>query len=353
MCILARYGNGGKVTALPTSASFAAATTEDKKRRSWYGRCDEGDARGCCDNGAVLSSGFDWGKFAMGSACQGNADRSKVTVELSCFFDDDIKYDSQPPPDPDPVDFFEVPEALESDEEPWAAKLVNLDGTCQLAMQDNGNLAVTRVAGQKVVWQAGSAGGKAPYSLGMVDQGNLVLSDATGKSLWSTSTAKSGAVRGILFKDCNFCLVKDYVGKGEWSRGKGQPAVNSAASACAGLAYPGCHANPGCIYVRRWGCFPRTTKSDGTKPWCRELGRPRSECLKNPKCKFDNRQASAPLHGPSWSRALGVPRGPHVRVTQSAGERAPAARGALVARSVGPGPSLRRGVSFTNAVYGV
>ena len=289
MCILARYGNGGKVTAVPTAASFAVATTEDKTRRSWYGGCAAGDSRACCDNGAVLASGFDWGRFAMGSACEGNADRSRVTVALTCFFDDDIQYAQQPPPEPDPVDFFEIPEVLESDEEPFASRLVNLGGTCQLAIQDTGRLAVTKVAGQDVLWRSGDgpAGGTAPYSLGIFDQGNLVLSDATGKSLWSTATAGSGAIRGILFKDCNFCLVKDFVGKGEWSRGKGQPAIDTAAASCASLPYPSCHANPGCVYVRKWGCFPRSSKTDGTKQWCRELGRPRSQCVKNPKCKYD------------------------------------------------------------------
>ena len=328
MCILARYGNGGTVTTLPTAASFAVATTDASKTRgNWYGGCTAGDTRSCCDNGILLASSFDWTKFAVGSTCNGNKDRSMVTVELSCFFDDDIQYDLPPPPDPDPVDYFDIPEVLESDEEPWAAKLVNVGGTCQLAIQDSGNLVVSKVAGQDVVWQAGSdsAGGKAPFNLGIFGQGNLVLSDANGKSLWSTSTAGSGATRAILFKDCNLCLVKDYVGKGDWSRGSGQPLIDSTPSTCRSMAYPSCRANPSCIYDRKWGCFPKSTKSDGTKQWCRDLGRPRSVCVKNPKCKYDVKLGCYASFSPSAATRASEPSSLYMMNTPAEPRQLPAA----------------------------
>ncbi|MFH9355024.1 RHS repeat-associated core domain-containing protein [Kitasatospora sp. NPDC017646] len=59
----------------------------------------------------------------------------------------------------------------------------------RLGMQPDGNLALTALVGEKVLWSSGTGGHPGAYAVIQAD-GNLVVLDATGKTtLWSSGTA--------------------------------------------------------------------------------------------------------------------------------------------------------------------
>ncbi|KAL5725167.1 hypothetical protein ACHQM5_008341 [Ranunculus cassubicifolius] len=68
----------------------------------------------------------------------------------------------------------------------WASKTAGHGDTCNLLLQNNGNLVL--FSGSDVVWSSGSARGPNSYRLVLQGDGNLVL---YGGATWATNTVQS------------------------------------------------------------------------------------------------------------------------------------------------------------------
>lgn len=91
ICILARYGNKGRVTKQPMdSCAGKVSNYKVDHQVHWYGNCREGTVKekACCTGAFVLGSYFDWTTFAKGNSCKGDTDTDATTAEVTCAFDD-------------------------------------------------------------------------------------------------------------------------------------------------------------------------------------------------------------------------------------------------------------------------
>jgi len=107
ICILARYGNGGKITYMPTTKSGGHTGRGVSSQVHWYGNCRKGSTRetSCCSNAALLKSGFDWTKFSRGNSCRGDGDRDRVLDRVKCYWETTPApgMPALPPPAPPPL----------------------------------------------------------------------------------------------------------------------------------------------------------------------------------------------------------------------------------------------------------
>lgn len=88
ICILARYGNGGKIAYMPTNKCGGHTGRGPSSQVHWYGNCRMGSKETtCCSNAALLKSGFDWTKFARGNSCRGDNDKDRVLDQVKCYFE--------------------------------------------------------------------------------------------------------------------------------------------------------------------------------------------------------------------------------------------------------------------------
>jgi len=88
ICILAKYGNKGKIDFYPTSKSYGRTGGGVPGQVHWFGNCRKGykPYAKCCTNANLLRSGFDWNKFSKGNSCRGDGDRDYILSEVNCWF---------------------------------------------------------------------------------------------------------------------------------------------------------------------------------------------------------------------------------------------------------------------------
>jgi len=85
ICILAAYGNKGKVTKKPTKNCAGKSNFKVHGQVHWFGNCRKGGCK-TCTGAEVLGDGFDWNKFASGNSCRSDSDRDYVLAQVQCFF---------------------------------------------------------------------------------------------------------------------------------------------------------------------------------------------------------------------------------------------------------------------------
>ena len=101
--MLARYGNGGKITAVATEESYAVAAAYGVAQQNhWYARCNKDDEKEkkCCSNSGLVSDGFNWNDFGHGNTCASDSEQDNVVTEVYCVFDDDALAIAETPPQP-------------------------------------------------------------------------------------------------------------------------------------------------------------------------------------------------------------------------------------------------------------
>ena len=212
VCMLARYGNKGKMTVTPDDSSYM--TLVDKKdvkdQVHWYGSCSAGakqEAK-CCTNSQVMTKGFDFSTFATGNQCQGDSDTAKPTKVLFCVFDKAAYIRQSRPAGPPayPPEKLDASESLRSNGKAYEMNLLSKNGLFSASMQRDGNFVVYQQGGI-ALWNSGTSGkGTGPFRLDMQTDGDLVIYDKNNKYTWSSNTYGKGGRKLILQDDGNLVL---------------------------------------------------------------------------------------------------------------------------------------------------
>jgi hypothetical protein len=99
----------------------------------------------------------------------------------------------------------------------------NTNNTCKLIMQNDGNL-VLRDSNGSSLWASNAPGGTAPYKLTMQNDGNLVVRDSNGSATWaSNATGGTAPYKLILQDDCNL-VVRDTNNTSIWATNTNVPS---------------------------------------------------------------------------------------------------------------------------------
>jgi hypothetical protein len=88
ICMLAKYGNKGKITKYASEKSYGRTGGGVASQVHWFGNCGKNYSpyKRCCSNAAPLDSGFDWNKFSKGNSCRGDGDRDRILSEVNCWW---------------------------------------------------------------------------------------------------------------------------------------------------------------------------------------------------------------------------------------------------------------------------
>lgn len=88
ICMLAKYGNKGKITKYASDKSYGRTGGGVANQVHWFGNCgkDYKPYKSCCTNAMPLDSGFDWNKFSKGNSCRGDGDRDRILSEVNCWW---------------------------------------------------------------------------------------------------------------------------------------------------------------------------------------------------------------------------------------------------------------------------
>jgi hypothetical protein len=204
MCMLARYGNKGTFkgnTADIVSAKSYAESSRTKEQPHFYGRCTIGDKsqEACCSNSKLVSSGFDWLKFATGNQCGSDLDKDWITSKVVCIFDEKAMQEAQKPPDPrdgDSMGGFLVSQG-ELDETTYRSK----NGKFDFVLDDGGAMLVQK--DKKTIWSKVMTGKKvSPYKMVMGKDGDLIVYNGAGDAVWTAGTKGSGTQVRLTDKGC-------------------------------------------------------------------------------------------------------------------------------------------------------
>jgi len=209
ICMLARYGNEGKfkgkTASLISAKSWAESTSDDDlKQPHWYGNCaaDDKDKAQCCSNAQLVKSGFNWYSYGTGDDCLGNLDTDRVTVRISCIFDEaDMKEQDKPilPRDGDIKGG-----GLVSVGEMYQTSYRSLNGKCDFILADDGAMLINK--NKKTIWQKAFSGkASSPYSMTMAKSGSLQIYNGAHASVFSSETQGSDATQVRLTNQC--CLT--------------------------------------------------------------------------------------------------------------------------------------------------
>lgn len=230
VCMLARYGNKGKMTVTPDSMSYMALadTKVVKKQVHWYGSCKEGDLNQatCCTNSAVMSSGFDFMSFATGGQCAGDYATGVPTSVLFCVFNKAAFIRQSRPAGPPAYPEFQLKggQSLLSNGKVSQMNMLSENGMFSCQMQRNGNFVVYRQGGV-VLWETKTGGqGEGPYRASFQTDGNFVINDKNDKVLWNSATfGKNGEIL-TLQNDGNL-VIYDKTNSALWSSKTSQTTI--------------------------------------------------------------------------------------------------------------------------------
>jgi hypothetical protein len=98
------------------------------------------------------------------------------------------------------------------------ATINNTNNTCKIVTQNDGNLVLYNSNGSSV-WASGTNGkGKGPYTTNMQSDGNYVLYDSNNSAIWSSNTQGKG--KGpyslVMQDDCNL-VIYDSTNSSLWA----------------------------------------------------------------------------------------------------------------------------------------
>ncbi|MDX5298421.1 MAG: DUF5011 domain-containing protein, partial [Gammaproteobacteria bacterium] len=102
--------------------------------------------------------------------------------------------------------------------------LQSANGQYRFNLQGDGNLVLRNAAG-KSLWSSATHG-KGGVRLSLQSDGNLVLYTSRGKSVWSTKTNGKGVNRAVMQNDGNFVLYTAS-NTSAWSTGTAQPVADT------------------------------------------------------------------------------------------------------------------------------
>ncbi len=98
------------------------------------------------------------------------------------------------------------------------------DGSYRVTLQNDGNVVLYNASGRSL-WASGTAG-KGGVALNMQGDGNLVLRSSRGSSVWSTATNGRGANRAVIQNDGNFVLYTSS-NAAVWATGTSQSTADT------------------------------------------------------------------------------------------------------------------------------
>jgi len=212
ICMLARYGNKGKMSVTPDTSSYMALVDKKgvKDQVHWFGDCKAGSKKEkrCCTNSRVMTASYNFGTFATGGQCGGDTDTGKPTKVLFCVFDKSAFIRQSRPSGPPvyPPEKLVGLMSLKSNGKVSKRNMLAHNGLYSCSMLRNGNFVVYSQGGT-VLWETKTASqGTGPYRLTLQSDGNLVLLDKTDKALWSSGTSGKGGVKLIMQGDGNLVL---------------------------------------------------------------------------------------------------------------------------------------------------
>ena len=186
ICLLARYGNGGKFAGKAESIISAKSYGQSAGAESephWYGNCKHGDTaqKKCCTNAFLAVSGVkSWDLFSTGNQCGGDLDKDSVTSSVTCIFSEkSLEAESKPPK---PRDGDSKGGFLVSGGEVGESTYRSKNGKCEFVLDGDGALLVQK--DDKTIWQKDLKGVQdPPLKMVMGKDGNLAVYDGSGRSV--------------------------------------------------------------------------------------------------------------------------------------------------------------------------